>query len=96
MLAVFAVFTLLFGGGVVGMIWGAIKANRANGAAKAPGRMDVVPVQVTGIDEKRADKYVAYVRMENGKRKGSVIRTHFRPGEEPRAVVLKIGVLEKV
>ena len=82
-LAVFAVFTLLFGGGAVAIIWGAIKANQANGAAKAPGRMEVVPVQVTGIDEKRADKYVAYVRMENGKRKGSVIRTHFRAGEEP-------------
>lgn len=82
-LAVFAVFMLLFGGGAIAMIWGAIKANRANGAARSSGRLEVVPVHIAGIDEKRADKYVGYHRMENGKRKGSIIRTHFRAGEEP-------------
>lgn len=86
-LAVFTVFMLLFGGGAMAMIWGAIKANQANGAAQSPGRMDVVPVRIAGVDEKRADKYVAYHRLDNGKRKGSIIRTHFRTGEQPMMAI---------
>lgn len=82
-LAVFAAFMLLFAGGALAMIWGAINANRANGAAGNAGRLDVVPVHVMGVDEKRGGKFVGYHRIENGKRKGSIIRTHFPAGQEP-------------
>ncbi|WEK05026.1 MAG: hypothetical protein P0Y65_01885 [Candidatus Devosia phytovorans] len=86
-LAVFGVFMALFVGGPLVMVWSAFQANRANGAANVAGRIEVVPVQVTGVDEKRGQKNVAYVPVVNGKRKGNMIRSHFRDGDEPLMAV---------
>jgi hypothetical protein len=82
-LAVFAVFMLVFVGGVVAMLWGAWQAGRANRAAATPGRLSVVPVEVAGVDNKRGAGFVSYFATENGKRKGHVVRTRFAAGQAP-------------
>lgn len=86
-LAVFAVFMALFIGGPLFMFWSAFQANRSNQVANTPGRLELVPVRVTGVDEKRGTKNVAYVRTVNGKNKGSMIRSQFRNGDEPLMAV---------
>lgn len=82
-LAVFAVFMLVFVGGVVAVLWGAWQAGRANRAASTPGRLSVVPVEIAGVDNKRGAGFVSYFSTENGKRKGHVVRTRFPAGQAP-------------
>lgn len=82
-LAVFAVFMLVFVGGLVAVLWGAWQAARANRAASLPGRLTVVPVEVAGVDNKRGAGFVSYFPTANGKRKGHVVRTRFPAGQAP-------------
>lgn len=86
-LAVFAAFMALFVGGPLFMIWSAIQAQRANRSANIAGRVDVVPVHVMGVDEKRGNQSVGYVRVVNGKRKSGMIRSFFNGGEAPLMAV---------
>lgn len=90
-LAVFAVFMLFFVGGPLAMVLGAVRASRANRAAAAPGRLRVVPVDVTGIDTKRTGQFAGYFGIQNGKRKGSITRTHFPSGQRPLMAVDDTG-----
>lgn len=90
-LAVFAVFMLIFVGGPLAMVLGAIRASRANRAAGTPGRLTVVPVDVAGIDNKRGGQFAGYFVLRDGKRKGSITRTHFPAGQRPLMAVDDAG-----
>ena len=90
-LAVFAVFMLVFVGGTLGMIWGAIKAARANRAAGVAGRLQVVPVDVVGVDTKGGSRFVGYHALRDGKRKGQIIRSRFSGSDEPMMAVDENG-----
>jgi len=82
-LAVFAAFMLLFGGGAIGMVVGALKAMAANRAVATPGRLTVVRVEVIEL----RNGYASYVDHPRGPKWRRVTRTRLARGQEPLMAV---------
>lgn len=82
-LAVFAAFMLIFVGGTIAMLIAGLRAWNANRAAATPGRVQLVPVQVTDT----RNGFVSYADVSSGKRSPRVIRTKFARGQEPLMAV---------
>lgn len=81
-LAVFAVFMLLFGGGLITMIVTALRTSGANRAAATPGRLTLVPVEISEIKKAAGGMVVTYIDQLKGKARRTT-RTHFPRGQEP-------------
>lgn len=81
-LAVFAVFMLLFGGGLIAMVVNALQAGAANRAAAVPGRLTLVPVDIAEMKKAAGGMVVSYVDHLKGRSKRTT-RTHFAKGTGP-------------
>lgn len=81
-LAVFAVFMLLFGGGLIAMIVNAMQASAANRAAAVPGRLTLVPVDIAEMKKAGGGLAVSYVDQLRGGSKRTT-HTHFAKGTGP-------------
>ena len=92
-LAVFTVFMLIFGGGSIAMALGGMRAWSANRAAATPGRLELVPVDVTDITRKGSATFVTYHDYPGGKRSRQMTRTRFGRGQEPLMAVDDAGKL---
>jgi hypothetical protein len=82
-LAVFAVLILIFAGGAIAMVLAGLRAWNSNRAAATPGRVQLVPVQITDT----RNGFVSYADYRNGKRSPRVTRTKFARGQEPLMAV---------
>lgn len=82
-LAVFGVFNLLFLAGAIGMIVAGVRAWSANRAVATPGRLTLVPVEVTEVKTIRGANYVTYAEVVKGKVAKGGPRTRFADGQEP-------------
>ncbi len=87
----FAVFMLLFGGGLIAIILTALQTAAANKAAVNPGRLSVVPVEITGVQNVRGRSLVSYVEHITDRKKRTM-RTAFAKGQEPLVGVDENGV----
>lgn len=85
----FAVFMLLFGGGLFAMVYTALQTAAANKAAANPGRLSLVPVDITGVQDVRGRSLVTYVEHITDRKKRTM-RTAFAKGQAPL-----VGVDEK-
>ena len=91
-LAVFTVFQLLFLGGGIAMLLGGLRAWRANRGAGVPGRLTLVPVEVTDTHKRGGSSYVSYADLDaRGKKR--VTRSRFRRDEAPLMAVDESGTL---
>lgn len=88
-LAVFAAFMLLFVGGAIGTIIGALKAAGANRALATAGRLELVPVQI--IEDNKG--FVGYADTPRGPRSRRITRTRMAHGETPLMAVDDKGAL---
>ena len=86
-LAVFVAFMLLFGIGALAMVIGTLRAWNANRAAATPGRLELVPVEVTDVTRKGGATFVTYFDLLRGKRSRQSTRTRFVRGQEPLMAV---------
>jgi hypothetical protein len=82
-LIVLAAFLLLFGGGAIAMVVGALKAGAGNRALATPGRLTVVPVEVTDL----RNGHASYVDHLKGPRARRLTRTRLGRGQEPLMAV---------
>ena len=82
-LAVFAVFSLIFAGGAIGMVIGGLRALGANRAAATPGRLELVPVDVTAFSK----GFASYIDHIKGPKSHRTTRTQFPHGQEPLMAV---------
>lgn len=78
----FAVFMLLFGGGLFAMVYTSLQTAAANRAAANPGRLSLVPVEITGVHDVRGRPHVTYVEHVSARKKRTM-RTTFAKGQEP-------------
>lgn len=90
-LAVFAVFDLIFLAGAIGMILAGLRARSANRAVAVPGRLTLVPVQITEAKTIRGANYVTYAEVVKGKVAKGGPRTRFADGQEPLMAVDEEG-----
>ncbi len=87
----FAVFMLLFVGGVIVIVFTALQTMAANKAAANPGRLSLVPVEITGVQDVRGRSLVSYVEHITDRKKRTM-RTAFAKGQEPLVGVDEKGV----
>lgn len=87
----FAVFMLLFGGGVIVIIVTALQTMAANRAAANPGRLSVVPVEITEVRDVRGRSMITYVEQVSARKKRTM-RTGFEKGQGPLVGVDENGV----
>ena len=91
-LAVFSAFQLLFLGGGIAMLLGGLRAWRANRSAAVPGRLTLVPVEVTDTQKRGGASFVSYAALDaRGKKR--VTRSRFGRDERPLMAVNDSGVL---
>ena len=90
-LAVFTVFNLLFLVGAIAMILAGLRAWGANRAAATPGRLTLVPVEVTAISQKRGMTFANYAALVEGKRSRGMTNTRFARGQSPLMAVDDTG-----
>lgn len=82
-LAVFAAFSALFGVGAIAMILAGMRARGANRAATTPGRLELVPVEVTDF----RNGFASYIDHLKGPKSRRATRTRFPRGQEPLMAV---------
>ncbi len=82
-LTVFALFTLLFFGMAAMLVRQKLRAARASAALARPGRLTLVPAEITQVQEARGNSFVTYRPAEGAK---TVLLARFAKGEEPLVV----------
>lgn len=81
---VFVLLVFFLAGGTLVMIWQALGASRANGRIAQPGRVTLVPVQVTQMNERGGRSTAGYLELFGaGKRSRRLVHTRFGKGEAP-------------
>ena len=95
-IAVLAVFSLIFVGGVIAMIVQALRAWGANRAATASQRLSLVPVELTELRRAQGGQYASYVDHPKGTKSRRIMRSRLGRGQEPLMAVDENGAVVAV
>lgn len=82
-LTVFVLFTLLFFGMAAMLVWQKLRAAQVSAALSRPGRLALVPVEITQVQDARGSSFVTYRPAEGTK---TALLARFAKGEEPLVV----------
>lgn len=89
--AVFFVLMALLAGGAIAMIIQGLGAARNNRAASTPGRLTLVPVEVTDMRQDRGSLFVSYRDRLKGPKSKRVTHTRFSRGQEALLATNDLG-----
>lgn len=90
-LTVFGVFALVFIAGIAAMVYGALGAQRGNRQLQLPGRLTLVQVELTNVQEKGKTAFVTYAeKLEKGRSRRTA-NTEFAASEVPLMAALADG-----
>lgn len=95
-LAVLAVFSLIFVGGVIAMVVQGLHAWRTNRAAAPPQRLSVVAVELAELRQAGGGRYASYVDHPKGPKSRRIMRSRLGRGEEPLMAVDENGAVVAV